>query len=203
MSTKTKRAISRVGSRAQMTLPKDIREKMKVNKGLPELLFFWHSPLLTRKIIIVSLDPPVKIPYEVMTLGRKGAFTIPRRFRNGMGITAGDSVFFSISQDFACDKFTDVILLKKAEIFNGEEYLWEKMITVIDKLMAFSRDISVNKKKILVFTLNKKKMSKTVERKFIDWITTVEELIDEKLLISRDGKILRLLPLRLGTEEDN
>ncbi|MHA1449668.1 MAG: AbrB/MazE/SpoVT family DNA-binding domain-containing protein [Candidatus Hodarchaeales archaeon] len=177
--------VSTVGIRNQVTLPKSVREGIKINKKTQAYI----QAIEKEDILVISLDPPSGGIFNKIKISEKGQLVIPKNLRESKGIGEGTNLVFSIS----ADKNIKVQKLKERKEGKPAVKSWILVMEILDALnnMADLKNIDIDGQSLVI---NFKKEYKGKAMKNI--LAKLENLLGTRLMIEKlENNKVKLTPL--------
>ncbi|MFW9994843.1 MAG: AbrB/MazE/SpoVT family DNA-binding domain-containing protein [Candidatus Odinarchaeota archaeon] len=177
--------VSTVGIRNQVTLPKGVRDKLKIVTRTPA---FIRAGGIDNRLII-SLNPPEGSIFNRIKISEKGQLVIPKNFRESTGIKENTNLVFSVEgEEIAIQKLVE----RRASL--ADNY-WSFLLSTIVTIDSFSslEQIEVENDKKLVFHFDKQLDTDMISQ----LVTAMEKLAETRCLVEtiNDRRTIKLSSL--------
>ncbi|MHA1167008.1 MAG: hypothetical protein ACTSP4_10460 [Candidatus Hodarchaeales archaeon] len=183
-----KEKVSTVGIRNQVTLPKIIREKMRITQKTTAYIRSTEKG----NFLLITLEPPTGTTFNKIKISEKGQLVIPKNLRESKKITEGTNLIFSMS---GTSEIKIQKLLKKRKE-QEKNWRWNFLVEIIGAMENISglKDIEIKDMSII---LDSKKGSKALDKSILETLKKIENLLGTRIMVEKikEGKI-KLTPLQ-------
>ncbi|MFW9996641.1 MAG: AbrB/MazE/SpoVT family DNA-binding domain-containing protein [Candidatus Odinarchaeota archaeon] len=183
--------VSTIGIRNQITLPKDIRDAVKITAKTEVYIKNQED----QESLIISLEKPTEGVYNSVKISEKGQLVIPKNYRESKGIKGGTNLLFRVSSG------TDIIvqILPPERKESTRDQRWNLLIDIFKALNGFStmNTLQINDGSLVVgFDKDIKVDSKLTEN-----IERIENILGTRLMVEKvQDSRLKLTPLGIRGE---
>jgi AbrB family looped-hinge helix DNA binding protein len=178
--------VSTVGIRNQVTLPKQVRERVKVGEKTTAYIQAWEK----EEFLVITLEPPNNGVYNKIKISEKGQLVIPKNLRESTGIIEGTNLVFSV---FGKERIR-IQKLKEREIEEKYPKRWNFLIDVLDVLNKATdlKNVEIKKKSLIITSMTLQGSDSLIK----ELLSKLEGLLDTRLILERiDAKTIKLTPL--------
>ncbi|MHA2297127.1 MAG: AbrB/MazE/SpoVT family DNA-binding domain-containing protein [Candidatus Hodarchaeales archaeon] len=179
--------ISTVGIRNQVTLPKQVREKVKIGEKIAAYI----QAVEKREFLVITMDPPSNGVYNRIKISEKGQLVIPKNLRESTGIVEGTNLVFSTHEKGKIR----VQKLKEREIKEKTPKRWNFLMDVIDVLNIATnlKDVEIKKGSLIITMKTEQRSNDNLMKELL---VRLEGLLDTRLIVEKiDIDKIKMTPL--------
>ena len=168
--------VSTVGIRNQVTMPKVIRESLKITT---KITVFIKAVDKEKKLVITVKEPESGV-YNKIKISEKGQLVVPKNLRESMGIKEGMNLMFS--------KTGEGIKVTKLERAGKEKEqldTWQLVIDFFSVLQKHGLRAEVKGENLLV----------TGGKGGVEFIRELEEMMEVRVMVEKTAEGIELTPL--------
>ena len=174
--TAPKEKVSTVGIRNQVTLPKQVRERVKT--GTKRLAYIQARE--KEDSLFITLEPPTAGTYNKIKISEKGQLVIPKNLRESKDIREGTNLVFSVKGE------REIMVQKLIDQRKEHEISWRwsflvEIIKTVEQVTAM-KNVSIEGNSLVLST--KKELEKSKEG-MLGIVSKMETLLGSRLMVEK------------------